>query len=149
LLAGAWVGAMAALGFIAAPVLFATLARVEAGRMAARLFEIDADVGLMAGAVLLVLALGRARAGAARGGSRFSAEMLLALAALSCIVAGYFALQPMLEAARLGQGSLSFAALHGIAAAFFVVKLGVVAVLAWRLSARAQEATVAAPPSSG
>jgi hypothetical protein len=132
-LAGAWAGAIAAIGFVAAPVLFAMLARAEAGRVAARLFEIDAYIGLGLGTALLMLALQRSHAGTSGSASRFSAEMLLVLAALFCVVAGHFALQPMIESARQGEAGPSFAVLHGVASAFFVVKFVVVATLAWRL----------------
>jgi Domain of unknown function (DUF4149) len=151
-LAGVWTGLIAALGFVAAPVLFATLPRADAGRAAARLFEIDAYAGLAFGAALLVLGLRRSHDRAAPGSSRFNAQMLLSLGALFCIVAGHFALQPMIDSARSGEPGPSFAVLHGVASGFFVVKFVVVAVLAWRLAAgsavpRAADATAAAPTS--
>ena len=133
-LAGVWAGLVAAIGFVAAPMLFATLARGDAGRVAARLFALDAVLGLFLGALLLVLALQDARRRAGPGSSRFSTEMLLVLVALFCIVAGHYATLPMLAAAGQGEGP-TFALLHGIASVFFVVKFAVVAVLAWRLTA--------------
>ncbi|MEO8526074.1 MAG: DUF4149 domain-containing protein [Caldimonas sp.] len=135
-IAGAWAGVMIGLGVIAASVLFATLPRADAGRVAARLFSLDATIGIVVGAglVLVGLQLGRDRAERGRG-SRFSLEFGLALAALLCIVVGYYALLPMIEEARAGRGSLSFGALHAITSAFFVARLAIVAVLAWRLSA--------------
>jgi Domain of unknown function (DUF4149) len=145
-LAGSWSGLIAGTGFVAAPMLFATLARADAARVAARLFEVDAYLGLGLGAVLLVLALRDPRE-RAEGGSRFSVEMMLALGALFCIVAGYFALEPAIEAVRAGTSGVSFAVLHGVASAFFVVKFGAVAVLAWRLAASPPAATAAVPTS--
>ena len=53
-----------------------------------------------------------------------------------CTVAGYFAIQPMMAAARAGQGVWSFAALHGASAGFFALKALLVCVLAWRLAVR-------------
>jgi hypothetical protein len=41
----------------------------------------------------------------------------------------------MLEAARAGQGSLSFGTLHAVSSAFFALRLLLVAALAWRLTA--------------
>jgi hypothetical protein len=146
-LAGLWAGAIAAIGFVAAPTLFATLARADAGRVAARLFEIDAYVGLAAGAVLLVLGMREPSALRPAGSSRFSGELMLVLAALFCIVAGHYALEPMIESARRGEGGPSFAVLHGVASAFFVVKFVAVAVLAWRLAVRRVIARTAAPTS--
>jgi len=138
-LAGAWAGLVAGVGFVAAPVLFATLPRADAGRAAARLFEVDATVGVCAGAVLLLLCLQIARRDAERGASRFSTEMMLVLAALFAIVAGHYAIEPMIEAARRGAGGPSFAVLHGVASAFFLVKFLAVAALAWRLTGTRRE----------
>ena len=140
---------MAGLGFVAAPSLFALLSRADAGRVAGRLFVVDAHVGLALGVVLLLIARHLAQADAERGGSRFSIEMILALAALFCTVAGHFGLQPMLEAARAGEGRASFAVLHGAAAVFFLAKLGVVAALAWRLGRPAAAIRAAGTTSSG
>ncbi len=135
-LAGAWTGLMIGVGAVAAPLLFALLPRPEAGLVATRLFSLDATIGLAIGAVLMLigLQLGSDRAALGRG-SRFSVELGLALAALFCIVAGHYALLPMIEDAHAGRGSLSFGALHAIASAFFVAKVSIVTLLAWRLSA--------------
>ena len=61
---------------------------------------------------------------------------MLTLGALFCTVAGYFALQPMMAAARAGEGAVSFGALHGLSAGFYALKTGLVVALAWRLTAR-------------
>ena len=146
-IAGVWTGAVAALGFIAAPLLFAVLPRAQAGDAAARLFRVDAEIGLVVGAVLLVLTLQTARRDAAAGGSRFSVEMVLVLVALFSIVVGHYAIGPLLDAARADRSR--FALLHGATSVFFVVKLVAIAVLAWRLAggARLADATAAAPTS--
>jgi hypothetical protein len=143
-LAGLWTGVMVAIGFVVAPTLFATLPRADAGRVAARLFEIDAYAGLAVSALLLVLAMRNPRALQRAATSRFSVELMLVLAALLCIVAGYFAVQPMIETAQRGEGGPSFAVLHGVASAFFLAKVVAVATLAWRLTARRAAATAAA-----
>jgi len=145
-LSGAWAGLIAGIGFVAAPTLFATLPRGDAGRVAARLFAIDAYLGLALGGMVLALALREAR-DRSDGGSRFSVEMVLALGAIFCVVAGHFALQPMIDAARAGTSGVSFAVLHGVASAFFLVKFGAVAALAWRLAAGSPGATAAGPTS--
>jgi hypothetical protein len=146
-LAGLWAGAVAALGFIAAPVLFAVLPRAEAGDAAAHLFRVDAGLGLVVGAILLVLTLNAARRDAEAGGSRFSVEMVLVLVALFSIIVGHYAIGPMLDEARVDRSR--FALLHGVTTVFFVVKLVAIAVLAWRLAgdAAAANATAAAPTS--
>ena len=135
-LAGAWAGAMLAIGGIAAPTLFQLLPKAEAGRIAGRLFSLEATAGVCIGAVLVLVGLQLGRDRAERGGSsRFGVELMLALGAVGCIVAGHYALLPMLEAARAGQGSLSFGALHALSSGFFVLRLALVATLAWRLTA--------------
>ena len=136
--AGVWCGVMAGLAFIAAPALFAALPHTDAGRVASTLFAQDAYVGLALGALLLIMTLQRARLDAERGvGSRFSTDMILALLALFCVIAGHFGVQPMIEASRQGRGGLSFGALHGVSMAFFAGKLLAASVLAWRLTAEA------------
>ena len=135
-LAGAWAGVMLGIGGIAAPTLFQLLPRAEAGRIAGRLCcrGTPSSEESRAGMVLVGLQLGRDRA--ERGGSsRFGVELMLALGAVGCIVAGHYALLPMLDAARAGQGSLSFGALHALSSGFFVLRLALVATLAWRLTA--------------
>jgi hypothetical protein len=150
-LAGVWTGLMAGVGFVAAPALFSTLAGADAGRVATRLFELDAYAGLGFGAALLVLTLRSSHDPLPAGASRFSAEMLLSLGALFCIVAGYFAVLPMMEGARAGAAGPSFAMLHAVAAGFFFVKVALVAILAWRLAGRrkaADDAIRVAGPTS-
>ena len=59
-------------------------------------------------AVLVLFAIERQRsrdAASAGTGSVFSANLMLVLGTLFCTVAGYFAVQPMMEAARAGQGA--------------------------------------------
>jgi uncharacterized membrane protein YidH (DUF202 family) len=152
-LAGAWAGLIAGIGLVVAPTLFATLARADAGRAAAQLFRVDATIGICVGAVLLVLCLQLARTDAARGASsRFSIEMVLALVALFAIVAGHYAIEPMIESVRRGEDGPSFAVLHGVASAFFLAKLVAVSALAWRLTripgGPANDAATAAGPTS-
>jgi len=148
-LAGAWAGLIGAIGVVVAPILFATLPRADAGRVAARLFGVDATIGICAGALLLLLTFQLARRAAEQGASRFSTDMLLVLGALFCIIAGYYAIEPVMAARLRGQAGPSFAVLHGVASAFFLVKFLVVAALAWRLTGAPVRdlATPAAPTS--
>ncbi len=135
-LAGVWAGIMLGVGAIAAPTLFQLLPRVDAGRIAGRLFSLEATAGVCIGALLVLVGLQLGRDRAERGrGSRFGAELMLALGAVGCIVAGHYALQPMLEAARAGQGRLSFGVLHAVSSGFFALRLLLVGALAWRLTA--------------
>lgn len=133
LLAALWLGLVVALAAMVAPVLFAGLEREVAGRLAGQMFRIEAHVALgLATALFLIerrLAGLRVRAGQ---GSVLSANLLLVLAALFCTVLGYFALQPMMEAARAGQGRFSFGALHGLSSVLFMVKGLALLALVWR-----------------
>jgi len=148
-LAGAWAGLIAAIGVVVAPIVFATLPRADAGRVAARLFAADATIGICAGALLLLFTFQLARRAAEQGASRFSTDMLLVLGALFCIIAGHYAIEPLMTARMRGEVGPSFAVLHGVASAFFLVKFLVVAALAWRLTGAPVRdvATPAAPTS--
>ncbi len=135
LLPGLWLGLLVMLGAIVAPSLFAVLDRPLAGRVAGRLFALEAQASLLLSVVLALLERARAaQRTAGSAGSRVSVELMLVLAALFCTVLGHYALSPMLEAARAGQGSWSFAALHGLSAGFFGMKAVLVGALAWRAS---------------
>jgi hypothetical protein len=68
------------------------------------------------------------------GGRAMGANVLLALGAMFCTVAGYYALQPMMAAARAGAGALTFGQLHAVSLALYALKTGLVLTLAWRVS---------------
>ncbi len=150
-LASVWFGASLGVAALGAPSVFAVLPGPQAGPIVGRMLEREATLGLVLGAVLILLEHLRSRARAEAGlpGPRFSAELLLALGAVFCTVAGYHALLPWMEQARAGRGPLSFGQLHAISVAFYAVKMGLVGVLAWRalgaLSAGQQGRTPAAP----
>lgn len=134
LLAGLWAGQLLCVAAMAAPNAFATLERAQAGAYVGRLFSMDATLSLALGLLLAMMArrLQRDATPDGRAAPVMTAELLLPLLALFCTVAGYYALQPMMEAARAGQGALSFGALHGISMLFFAAKTLAVLVLAWR-----------------
>ena len=135
LLPGLWAGTLLCLALLATPAPFALLPQADAGRVVARLLAQEAYLSLALGVLLLGLERLAARRTASAGlGTQFSTGMALCLGALFCTVAGYFALQPMMAAARAGQGLLSFGQLHAISAAFYIVKTGLVLTLAWRAS---------------
>ena len=135
LLAGLWTGVLLALGALVAPALFATLAPAQAGAIAGRLFAGEAEGAIAIGVLWVIVERARIRhAALARAGSAFSVEFGLALGILFCTVAGYYAVLPMMEAARAGTGRLSFGALHAVSGGFFVLKGLLFLVLAWRSS---------------
>lgn len=133
-LAAAWLGLLLTIGLIAAPAAFAALERAQAAAVVSRLFAAEAAVSLVVAMAVVLLERWRFRL---EGLSpTVSRTVLLALVALFCTVAGYYALQPMMDAARAGQGRLSFGQLHGISLAFYALKAGAVAALAWRSSSK-------------
>ncbi len=136
-MAGIWAGVLLCIAFIAAPAPFATLPSADAGRVVARIFANEAYLSLAFALLLYLVVRKQALVGAAAGkGSIVSTNVLLVLGTLFCTVAGYFAVQPMLEAARAGQGNFSFGALHGASMGLFALKGLLVLWLAWRLAGR-------------
>ena len=134
LLPGIWFGLLTAIAFVATPAAFAALDVSQAGLVVRKIFEWEAGLSLAFG--LLVLVIER-RAGLARhresGSSQFSVEMMLALGALFCTVAGYYGVQPAMQAARAGASSvLTFGQLHALSTAFFGAKGLLVLALAWK-----------------
>ncbi len=133
LLPALWAGVLLCTALIATPAPFALLDGPTAGRVVGRIFLQEAWLGLVLAVLLLSAERARARLAAeVHRGSVLNTEMLLILGAVFCTVAGYFAVQPLLPAARAGQGALSFGQLHAASAAFFGVKIVLVLALAWR-----------------
>jgi len=128
-LAALWGGLLLCVAFVAAPSAFAVLERGQAGLFVARVFALDANISLAAALLLMML---ERRLRRDEGGPAFTADFLLPAGALFCTVAGYFALQPAMEAARAGQGSVSFLTLHTISLGFYGLKGLLVLALAWR-----------------
>lgn len=139
LIAAIWAGELLAVALLAAPNAFATLERAMAGKYVARLFEMDARVALAAG-VLLVLIERRlhrdATEAGVNAGSAMGWALVLPLLALGLTILGYYGLQPLMEAARQGQGSWTFLQLHAVSLALFGLRLLAVLVLAWRVMPR-------------
>ena len=133
LLPGLWAGWLLCVALLATPSVFALLTGAEAGRLVGRMLAQEAYTSLALGVLLLVVERVVARRAAQAGrGPQFSLGMLLAIGTIFCTVAGHFAVLPLMEAARLGQGALSFGQLHAVSAGFFVIKTLLVLVLAWR-----------------
>ena len=137
LAAALWAGIMLGIGAIAAPAAFAAVVPSDAGRVVGRMLAVEAYLALALSMLLFAVERRRARDAAARGaGSAFSANIVLIFGALFCTVAGYFAIVPMMAAARAGEGLWSFGALHAASSILFVLKGLLVLALAWRLTAR-------------
>lgn len=137
LLSAIWAGILLAVGGMAAPSLFAVLDRSLAGLAAGRIFAIEAYVSLVLAMVLFFIERQRTRQAALQAGqSLMSTELMLVMGALFATVLGHFALSPMIVAAKVGQGSLSFGTLHAMSSSLFLVKGVLVLALAWRLTGR-------------
>ena len=133
-LAGLWAGILVCIGTLAAPAAFAVLASVDAGRVVARILLVEAYLSLAIACVLFAIERTRSHRAAAAGmGSVFSTNLVLLLGTLFCTVAGHFAVQPMMAAARIGQEPWSFGALHAVSGGLFALKGLLVLALAWRL----------------
>ena len=114
LLAGLWAGLLLCIAAIAAPSAFAVLAPADAGRFVGRMFAQEALPEPGRRVVLLLIERAAQRSASRSRGASLAVQrrLMLLLGTLFCTVAGYFALQPMMAAARAGQGPLSFGALH-------------------------------------
>jgi hypothetical protein len=137
LLPGLWAGLLLCVALVATPAPFAELPAPDAGRVVGRIFEQEAWASLVIAFWLIAVERRRARdAAEGHAGSVLSTELLLLFGAVFCTVAGHFALQPMLPAARSGTGPLTFGQLHAASVSFFGVKTLLVLAVAWRASAR-------------
>lgn len=128
-----WFGFLIAIAAVAAPAAFAILTPAEAGRVVARVLQVEAYASLGAGVAMALLerrhAAQQARAG---DGSIFGPGLLLALGALFCTIAASFGVQPLMRQARIGAAAFSFAQLHAASVALFALKALLVGALAWR-----------------
>lgn len=128
-----WVGALWAIGYIAAPTLFVAVDdRVLAGTLAGRMFSIVGWLGLGCGAYLLLFMLLRLGAGAMKRLPFWVVVLMLLLTA-----AQLFGLQPLIAQLRsesvpreLAEAATRsrFATWHGVASVLYLVQslLGVV-----------------------
>jgi hypothetical protein len=122
-----WVGAMWAVGFIVAPLLFSRLPeRVLAGLVAGKLFDIVAWIGLGCAAYLLVFRMARSGAACLKQGFFW-----VTLAMLALILAGTFGVQPIMEGLRaqaLPKEVMEsvfrdrFTTWHGVASVLYVIQ---------------------------
>ena len=142
----AWVGGLWAIGYLAAPVLFKVLEdRRMAGELAGHMFKVVAIMGLVCGAVLLILAIQR------HGARRLRSWRVWTLVAMIILVAiGLFVLQPMIQdvkAQGLVEGSEQvrrFGILHGVSSILYLLtSVGGLALVACGLVPRAATSTQA------
>lgn len=131
-----WVGALWTVGYMVAPVLFASLGdRTLAGALAGKLFALVAVVGMVVAVFLLLYLLAR------RGWSAFRNPVTwIVIAMLATTLAGHFGITPIiaqLKAEALPREVMQsvlrdrFATWHGISSVLYLVQsvLGLVLVL--------------------
>ncbi|AZQ50715.1 DUF4149 domain-containing protein [Burkholderia cenocepacia] len=143
LLSAVWVGSLLTIGYAVAPVLFKTLERMTAGSVAAQLFRVEAIVGVVCGVLLLALSNQQVR----RGGNEYRRVRWIVAAMVVCVLVGYFALQPFMNALRVAAMDAGtdianspyasrFGMLHGVSSVFYLVESVLGLMLIWRLPAR-------------
>lgn len=111
-----WVGSLWAIGFIAAPILFAVLEdRALAGTLAGEMFRALAWLGLVCGSLLLLFH--RLNPG------RPAWRLWALVAMLLLILVDRLLLAPMIADLRAEglSGSVEFARLHGVASTLYLV----------------------------
>ncbi|BCF96466.1 hypothetical protein PPGU19_010350 [Paraburkholderia sp. PGU19] len=142
LLTVVWVGSLLTIGYAVAPVLFTSLDRVTAGAVAAQLFRIEGVIGVVCGVLLLALCNVLVR----RGGEAYRRLRWLIAGMLVCVLVGYFALQPFMNALRIAAQEAGtdvghsvyasrFGMLHGVSSVFYLIESLLGIVLVWKLPA--------------
>ncbi|HEY3597269.1 MAG TPA: DUF4149 domain-containing protein [Paraburkholderia sp.] len=158
LLTVVWVGSLLTIGYAVAPVLFTSLDRMTAGAVAAQLFRIEGVVGVVCGVLLLALCNVLIR----RGGDAYRRLRWLIAGMLVCVLLGYFALQPFMNALRMaaeGAGTdvghsvyaSRFGMLHGVSSLFYLVESLLGLALVWKLPAGVEGAagSLSTSPATG
>ena len=140
LLTVVWVGSLLTIGYAVAPVLFTALDRMSAGAVAAQLFRIEGLLGVVCGVLLLGLANVLIR----RGNDAYRRLRWLIAGMLVCVLLGYFALQPFMNAIRMAAleagtdvahspDAVRFGVLHGVSSLFYLIESLLAIALVWKL----------------
>ena len=122
-----WVGSMWTIGYVVAPLLFATLTdRAQAGTLAGLFFKAEAWISLICGASLVAIIWTQ------REHPTHILQIKLVLAMMVCTVVGYFGLQPYmaeLRAIAAQSGGImddatrsTFGMFHGAASAIYLIQ---------------------------
>ena len=121
-----WVGSAWTIGYVVAPLLFATLTdRAQAGTLAGLFFKAEAWISLICGASLLAILW------AERENPTRILQIKLVIVMMLCAVIGYFGLQPYMEELRaiaVQSGGIMddamrtrFGVLHGVASVIYLL----------------------------
>lgn len=124
-----WAGSLCTVCGIVAPTLFSMLDdRQQAGRLAARLFHIEAWLGLAIAVVLLGILAAR------KVITRDRPSVWLIVTAAAAPMISELVLGPMMDSARAANDMGRFGMLHGVSAALFLLACVTTLALVWRLS---------------
>ena len=121
-----WVGSAWTIGYVVAPLLFATLTdRAQAGTLAGLFFKAEAWISLICGASLIAILW------AERENPTRILQIKLVIVMMLCAVIGYFGLQPYmaeLRAIAAQSGGIMddamrtrFGVLHGVASVIYLL----------------------------
>jgi len=132
-----WVGGLWAIGYIAAPTLFAELSdRQLAGNLAGELFKWIAWVGIISGVYLLIFRLGRQGFQTLKQGYFWIVLVMLLLT-----LGQHFGIQPVMQALKdqaMPQAVMEsafrsrFAAWHGVSSVVYLIESVLGLILVWR-----------------
>lgn len=132
-----WIGGMWAIGYVAAPVLFASLEDKQlAGNLAGRLFELGAWIGLAAASYLLLYRLIR------DGGSALKTLFFWVVALMLVLTAAsHFGIAPIMQGLKDQAMPLAvmqsvfadrFARWHGVSSIVYLIQSALGLLLVWR-----------------
>ena len=132
-----WIGGIWAIGYIAAPVLFANLGDKQlAGMLAGRLFEVMAWIGMASATYLLVYRIARDGGAALKTLFFWAVVVMLAL-----LLIGQFGIQPIMQGLKdqamphaVMQSVFAdrFARWHGVSSILYLIQSVLGLLLVWR-----------------
>ncbi len=132
-----WIGGIWATGYVAAPVLFASLGDKQlAGALAGKLFEVMAWIGIASATYLLIYRIARDGGGALKTLFFWAVVLMLVL-----ILIGLFGIQPIMQSLKdqamphaVMQSVFAdrFARWHGVSSILYLIQSAVGLVLIWR-----------------
>lgn len=132
-----WIGGMWAIGYVAAPVLFANLADKQlAGVLAGKLFEVAAWIAIAVSVYLLIYRIARESAAALK-----TLFFWVVLVMLVLTLAAHFGIQPIMQSLKdqamphaVMQSVFAdrFARWHGISSILYLIQSALGLLLVWR-----------------
>lgn len=132
-----WIGGIWAIGYVAAPVLFASLGDKQlAGMLAGKLFEVMAWIGIAAAIYLLIYRVARDGAAALKTLFFWAVAVMLLLT-----LAGLFGIQPLMQSLKdqamphaVMQSVFAdrFKRWHGVSSILYLIQSALGLLLIWR-----------------